>query len=340
MSFQDNTEDDRGRAPSRVGGLLAVAVVVVALAALASQVVGPTATGDSAEPTRTPNDTSPRFTGDAEPAEERTAVVDNAAPPTVEPVRGLPEPVSVGYALITDESVGLWLFYGGSDPLQRLDLDTGIVDTFDVRAAPTLVTGGELVLRASGSIGWVGINDPGAIAQGWVSARVHEADEPGQVWLFSEMTSDWVRQDLATRAELEVRSLPSVGAPIAHSPDLASFAGGIYAWFNDDYRRVADGQPFAFSDDVVITAQCGPTLSDCTVEWLDRETWKPLPVVTADMWPDPPEEVLSPDGRFEAVLKGAGEVRVIDRTNGRVTTYGFPVHDDGGEVLLVAKPAP
>lgn len=120
-----------------------------------------------------------------------TAATTTAAPTTAPPTTMSPGEFLLG------EPTGLWLFYGGADPLQRLDLDTGELIEFGLQASPILATdrggggdaggdaGGDIVLYqgASGVVGWVSSENPAEQALNWKDGPVAPGPVPGTLWI-------------------------------------------------------------------------------------------------------------------------------------------------------------
>ena len=183
---------------------------------------------------------------------------------------------------------GLWLFYGGEDPLQRLDLDNGEIDRYGLRAWPLAGIGDKLVVTAegSGSIGWVPLDNPGEQALAWTEATAAGGDDPGHLWLLTADPPTWSLIEVGVNRTIEQRVVPEQVAAAQRSgprqrhllpdPDLVDTPNGIYEFDGTEYRRVGEGRVHHFDDDRALVERCGATIDDCTLQWFDRATWQPV----------------------------------------------------------------
>lgn len=262
------TELKTGPNPARTV-LIAVAVVVgAAILAWSLISTGPT-NGDDATDQSEP--------GPAEDAAPQTTVT---RPTTTTTAR-------VGGPLLGEAS-GLWLFHGGEGPLQRLDLDTGVIDRYGLRAWPLAAIGDELVVTAegSGSIGWVSLENPGEQAAVWTRATAARSDQAGHVWLLTDDPAEWTLIDVMPNRTVE--RLPVSAQVFAANQttvrqrhlvpdnDLIETANGIYQDDGAGYRRVTTGRLLDFDVDRALVEQCAETLGDCSLRWFARPDWQSL----------------------------------------------------------------
>lgn len=226
-----------------------------------------------------------------EAATEPTAQTDEAADADPTPTTAAPQTTTsttLGEAPLLGETTGLWLFFGGEDPLQRLDLDAATVDRFGLRAWPLAAIGNELVVTAegSGSIGWVSLDNPGEQALVWNEALAAASVEPGHIWLLTAEPAAWSLINVEQNQTVEQRPVPEQVSSAHQSAvrqrfllsgaDLVATANGIYQAEDGGYRRVGEGHLHDFDHDRALVEQCGATLDDCELQWFDRATWEPL----------------------------------------------------------------
>lgn len=328
-------EETSGR---RAAMLAAIAVVTLAALALAGVALGgqrDTTAAAAGADEAAPSAAATEGPGWVTPTPQPTAAEIPALQPTPTVTQLAPD---ANAALLPGRERRLWLFYGGGDPLQRLDLTTGAVDLYGLRARPTLATGGELVLEVAGAIGWVGLDDPGEMAEGWIVAEIKAGPEDGQLWFWSAPSHEWTLRDLRTNLQVERRWLPAITNTDALDPDLAAFAGSLYAWDGETYTRVGAGDVIAFDDDVAVVATCGDSLDDCKTTWLDRQTWTPIDDAERGDWPEPEPSVRSPDGVWEAEVIFPGRVEVRNTAAAEAARFDFAIGDEGGQLLFVEEP--
>ncbi len=258
--------DPRHRVLALAGGLVVVALLVWLLARSPD---GDDVSDDPADPASTTSTATPRTTA----------------------VRALPPPTTlfVPEEVDPDGPAGLWLFYGGADGLQRLDLDTGVVDRYGVRAHPVLTVGDQLVLATDGGeIGWVDLADPGGQAGGWSRAKLAPGGEPGALWLQRlDEGAAWIGLEPSTGTVLERNrrvdgdvletGLAGRTGVIVPGPELVDTANGIYRVEGDGTSvRVGSGRILTYDTTRVLVERCGDRLDDCALAWHDRTTWAPL----------------------------------------------------------------
>ncbi len=311
--------------------LVAVLSVVIALLAV---IGGSSDPSDTAGQDEASSGTGPAglvgTTGAPETGAATTAttISPNAAPETtVVPTTMVPGRFLVG------EPTGLWLFFGGVDPLQRLDLDTGEVTRYGLQADPVLATGPDLVLyqREVGIVGWVLATDPGEQALTWKRGPVAVGDEPSHLWILDRETDmehpsgepvgpgRWELFDTdanrvlerrpgdldpAVEAELAPRQQVGGGAEmIRPGPALSSRTDGVYAYDESGYRRLGPGRVYAYDDRAALVGTCPPVgaAGDCDLRWIDRASGEPV------------EQPL-PTGRirYARVLAGGDWLHTID----------------------------
>lgn len=130
-----------------------------------------------------------------------------ALPSTTEPPAD-DEVAAAGTSTVVDQFMlgqptGYHLFYGGDDPLQRLDLDTGRLDVFDLEATPVLVVGETLVVHqaSSGLVGWMSVDELGQQVQTWRRGSVARGPD-GLLWVLDpDAEPDLGEADVAGEAE-------------------------------------------------------------------------------------------------------------------------------------------
>ena len=209
-----------------------------------------------------------------------------------------PEPLEP----LLGEVSGYQLFYGGDAPLQRLDLDTGELSLFGLRAHPVLVTGPSLVLyqESGGLIGWVPLDDPGEQVQTWKRVLLAEGNPPGSLWLLDpavdeqhpsgapvgigtwklvETTSNRMESTLPGDQWDEVTSAvhgdPALGGAVGlfrPGPGLSSRPNGVHLMDGDGFRRLTDGRVLiGGTSGLLLTGTCGPE-GPCDLSWFDLGT--------------------------------------------------------------------
>jgi hypothetical protein len=274
------------------------------------------------------------------PAEVEVRYVDDA-PATTGKSRALipaptppPSTLPVGQYLL-GKPTGLWLFYGGQDPLQRLDLDSGEHIEVGARAIPVAVNGEDVVLYqpASGVFGWVLIEDPGEQSLAWRRGPVAPGPEPGQLWILDPQrdlahpagvavgAGRWDLIDLATVRLLEQRPgdlYPEVEAQYSQRsargldiwamrppPDLSNRSSGVHRYEPDGYRRLQAGWVLTSSPTVALIQSCADG-GDCGLSWLDPADGRAI-------------DLPVPDGDLSAaeLVAGGNWLRHVD-TEGRV----------------------
>ena len=311
-------------------GLVAVAVGVVSILVLLMVLSGSDAGSDAALPATS---TTPESTITIPPATTTaTAPTTVTAPPTT----------LVPGVFLLGEPTGLWLFYGGADPLQRLDLDSGERIEYGLQALPIAATGDDLVLHQeeSGVSGWVLAADPGEQALNWKRGPVAPADEPGLLWVLDPSTSmdhpagvtvgfgRWQLFDLAANRVLDRRpgdlydeieaNVDADGARFRSvGPDYSNRPDGVYRYNEDGYRRIAEGRAVAVDGSKVLVTTCaaGSGVAEaCAASWIDGQTGAVL---------DDPV----PDGNIGAATLSNGRLLLSPDNAGAATLFEL----DSGE---------
>ena len=214
--------------------------------------------------------------------------------PLVVPTPASPSTTRLSADPLLGEPTDWWLFYGGPDPLQRLDLDSGALEVTGLRAAPLMARDGELVIRqaSSGAVGWVSAADPSEQADGWRQAVVAPGRSTNDLWTVSGST--WTRHDLTTNRTIEERRIrgsepagPAITgrlAALTGEPTLVSTAFGLYRYDGDDYRYLSRGRLLASDSNRALIEECGEQLTDCALRWIEPSTGSelelPLPTVS------------------------------------------------------------
>lgn len=223
-----------------------------------------------------------------EPAEPESSIRVTPAQPVI------PAPFTSGPVLATP--TGFTLYYGGDAPLQAVDLDTGELSVYGIRADPVLVTGRTLVIHRAevGLNGWVDLDDAGQQVGAWKPGRVSGSpDRPDLLWVLDVENDEphpagpeanagigsgrWELID-TTRSRVMFR-LPADLHPgfsglagddpvggvfdaLHHGPLVSIRPDGVYRHDEDGYRRIAPaGWVLAVDDQTgrALVASCGPT---------------------------------------------------------------------------------
>ena len=278
---------------------------------------------------------------------------------------------------------GLSLYVGRRN-LAEIDLDTGevrqheLTGTSNASLIPIYADAEWLVLLDNGGMKVVPRSDPNApvrpLGDGlYWSTALREASL-GHVWMITSMTGDgtfesliWASVSLADGSvSRTVDAMPYSFGGSASSPEITtSPAGGIFVLDagGGAFRRLADGIPLAFSDELVLVRVCDAPRA-CSDRWVDRESGddieRPIPEIplqpwavelsrdgrlaywSADsggtLWDVERAQVVgqtsnefssivafSPDGRFAAfVPAGADQIVLYDSVAGQATTITIP----------------
>lgn len=295
------------------GGALLVLLGVWALSALGGAAGDATAGRLRPTTTTAPVAASTETTATSEATDPTEPSVDQEATTSTSMV-GAGEP-------LLGQPVGLSLLIGSELRLRRVDLDTGVVTTYEHPATPVLAVGDRVLLQdprttAVRAVTVDQIDDP-TVAPIWsqdAPAMPRPGPEPGWVWLpglDADQTFEWRLVDLASG---QLRTVVSSGtAPWWQGnvgwidPEVVgSTDGGVFERAGDGYRRVADGELLAVSPAFVIVRVCADP-SSCALRWVDRATWqeadRPVPEVDArQVGPI----VMSDDGGLLLITSASG----------------------------------
>ncbi|MGI9597014.1 MAG: hypothetical protein ACR2QK_12695 [Acidimicrobiales bacterium] len=211
----------------------------------------------------------------------------------------IPRTTMVPGQFLLGEPTGLWLFYGGADPLQRVDLDTGELIEFGIEAHPVASTGEHVVLYQAESkvAGWVSAAEPGQQALSWKSGQVAPDDEAGRLWILDRSRDrdhpsgepvgpgEWQLFETATNLVLDRRPgelYDEVEAVYAESrlvggrfevlrpgPDLSTRPDGVYRYDEAGNQLIDSGHLFTYDDGHALLGRC-PADEPCSFTWIDR----------------------------------------------------------------------
>lgn len=319
--------DQRVETPDRHfrRSLATVAVAVLATIGLLLALAGTSSAPADDEAAADPDQVDETTT--AAPTNSRQTAAPTTAPTTL----------PAGQFLL-GEPTALWLFYGGADVLQRLDLDTGQRDEYGLRAYPVATAGEQLVLsaEASGAIGWVDLADPAAQAQGWKEAKIAIAADPSHLWLLQKSDDPvWTLFDIGLDLIVEQRPISDAVAldnglagragKIVPGPDIVATPNGIYRFDDGVGVRVGEGRVLAYDQSVVLIETCGRTLDDCTTRWVDPASWQPVDRAT------PTGSPL----RFAEIVGGGRWLHSIDRAGDHPELLSL----ETGQVVPLADPS-
>ena len=343
---EEETSEVTGQVTSgfNLGGLLVtvaiVAVVIGSLAVLSGQ--NDDAGSESASPTALPatsttNDSN--TTASTGPSEDPEPRIVFTPPTTLVPGQ-----------LLLGEPTRLWLFYGGDDPLQRLNLDNGEFIEYGLQAHPVAATGEDLIVHQaqSGVSGWVLAANPAEQALSWKRGPVAFASEPGQAWLldaigarehpsgeavgsgrwqlFNLADNRMVEQrpgDLYDEVEQQLGALANAAAtdpfdryrPVG--PDYSNRPDGLYRYGEDGYRKLSDGWAIAVDGETVLVRTCGDfTTTTCPLQWLDGQTGERTEKRVPEG--DVGSVMLSRSGAVMLATDRAGVTSLVDVASGAV----------------------
>jgi hypothetical protein len=291
----------------------------------------------------------PPTTSRPRPSTSEQARDEPPATTTVEAAIGSGEPV-------LGQPVGLSLLYGGRR-LQRLDLDTGEITSYDTGGVPLLASGGRLVLSDSDGrrVRSVPVDQPAAqgveLADGiswWYTPGAGAGPEPGQAWMLTGgPETTWNLIALESGATLDVvpaaLSIGWSGGPSV----VTTPAGGVFALEGGGrYTKVFDGALVAASDEYAVAQTCAGPL-DCELHWLLRSSWDEVdrPAPAADPllggWLSPGGRVLGVHAvrgdTIETVVFDVERELVIDvAADGGFLIGGTPAFSPGGRYVAMA----
>lgn len=264
----------------------------------------------------------------------------------VTPAAPAPDPdaeAAEGAGPVLDEPTGLTLFTGGGAPLQAVDLDSGRVTVFGIRADPVAATGGSLVLYQAdaGLVGWVPLDDPGQQAAAWRDGPV-ALGEPGSLWALDVTVTlphpagapagsgRWDRFDLGTSrvvaripgdryeevGDAADRGAPLGGAPgaLRPNPHLSVRPDGVYRYGDAGYTRLGVGRVVAGDEERALLGACeadGP----CDLGWVEVATGAPLDLPLPAV--SPRVANLVADGRWLHSVAWDGTSELLELDTGR-----------------------
>lgn len=292
------------------------------------------------------------------PAESRVITV----PPTIAATT-LPPGV-----FLLGEETGQWLFFGGDETLHRLDLDSGEIVDFGLRAIPIAATGRDLVLYLpdAGLVGWIPTAQPGTQAA-WKTGQIALADEPEQVWVLNPDQDAphsggqpvgygrWELLDTRSSTALTlglrpgdlyeeiealrpgIDELPASVALVRPGPDLSARPDAVMAYGDEQYRPVAGpGEILAFDDERLLVRRCDR--ATCTVQWDSTELGDDGGRLPAQR---PSQDVLwagfVADGQWLLAYYPGGESELIEVTGTgrfRFSAGASPAMSDDGRWLV------
>ncbi len=307
------------------GGTLAVLAGLWAL----SSVGGGGGAGDTADaghhrPATTARATTPPTT-DAGPTAPSAA--EGASTTTAAETDAATSVIAGGGPLL-GEPVGLSLLIGGEQRLRRVDLDTGVVTTYERPGVPLFATGGLVLIQGSGGlVRAVPLADPDAETPSLWSqfspALPRPGMNPGEVWLpdASGETLVWRLVDAGSRdvlSEVDSGTAAWWSQPesILDPEVVGSTTGEVFERVDESYERVADGELIAVGRTRVLVRRC-ENPGSCTLHWLDRASWRetadPVPEVAARQVTG---ASISDDGRL-LVYATASESHLFDVSRGQ-----------------------
>lgn len=329
------------------GGALAVLAGLWALSSLG----GGGGAGDTADaghrPTTTDRAASPPTTdtGPTAPSAAEGAATTTAAE------AGTSTTVIAGGGPLLGEPVGLSLLIGSEQRLRRVDLDTGVVTTYERSGIPLFATGGFVLIQGSGGLVRAApLADPDAETPSLWSpfspALPRPGPKPGEVWLpdASGQTLVWRLVDAGSRdviSEIDTGSADWWSQPESIlDPVVVGSTGEVFVRVDESFERVADGELIAVGRTRVLVRRCENPAS-CTLHWLDRASWRE----TADPVPDVAARQvstasISDDGRL-LVYATAAESYLFDVSRGQEVAQvaswpgSLPVSADGRWAALV-----
>lgn len=308
------------------GGTLAVLAGLWALSSVggASSGAGGTADAGHHRPTTTARAATPPTTdaGPTAPSAAEGASTTTAAEP------GAATSVIAGGGPLLGEPVGLSLLVGGEQRLRRVDLDTGVVTTYERPGVPLFATGGFVLIQGSGGLVRAApLADPDAETPSLWSqfspALPRPGPNPGEVWLpdASGETLVWRLVDAGSRdalSEIDTGTGAWWDQPelILDPVVVGSTTGEVFERSNESFERVADGELIAVGRTLVLVRRC-ENPGSCSLHWLDRASWRE----TADPVPDIAAgqvltATISDDGRL-LVYATANESYLFDVSRGQ-----------------------
>ncbi len=308
------------------GGLLAVLLGLWALSSVGGG--GGPATADGGfsrdRPTTTAT-TAPPSTTDAGPTAPSAA---EGAATTTAAEAGASTTVIAGGGPLLGEPVGLSLLMGSEQRLRRVDLDTGVVTTYERPGVPLFATGGFALIQGSGGLvraaplADLDAETP-SLWSPFSPALPRPGPNPGEVWLpdASGETLVWRLVDAGSRDVLSevdsgTGSWWSQPESILDPMVVGSTTGEVFERVDESFEPVADGELIAVGRTRVLVRRC-ENPGSCTLHWLDRANWRekadPLPDVAARQVST---ASISDDGRL-LVYATANESYLFDVSRGQ-----------------------
>lgn len=240
-----------------------------------------------------------------------TTATDGAAATTTS-TRTPSTSVLAGGGPLPGQPLGLSLIIGSEERLRRLDLDTGVVTTYERAGLPLFATGDVVLVQGSGSmVRALPLAELDAdVSPLWAPyspAVPRPGPKPGQIWLpdVSDESLSWRLVDAGGRdviRELDGDGVPwwMPGVMTADPLVVGSSTGEVFERDVEGggLRRVADGELVSVGRSLVLVRRCADPTA-CTLHWLDRASWReverPLPDVDARTVS---EAYISDDGRL------------------------------------------
>lgn len=274
--------DPRGRLPL-IGLVVGLAIVVVVLFALGPRSDQPETGSDSTTslPT-TPSTTVP-------------ATTTTAVPSTLGPVVDA-EPVEPGEPVLGGP-VGLTLWSGGDRPLGSIDLDTGRIRQFDVRAFPVFAAGRRIVVFDVLEREF-GVFDPDTETldplpedEQFRITAVAPTSDPNNVWATNTTTEgqvDWRLISLqtmapvrTTRTETIITSELPFGIELAVGPELDVIDGGIHRLMTGGHEFWVEGSIIVRDTASALIETCAD--GECQRRWADIRTGEFLDIAAPEL---------------------------------------------------------
>ena len=289
----------------------AVCAGLLAWSAWSLTIGGSGATDAAPSNTSTPDGTDAAASDDAPDGEAASTTTTSQPSSSTERTTTTPEPIQLDTIAtpILGEEVGYDLIIATVDRPAILDLDSGEIRYAEgSRADPLAVTGHWLIAGRDDQPFILDLDDLEAdpihlpfAATGWPQLADDRQRDDGRAWFRLSGPdldeSGVVLVDVATGKIVEeaaepeptplyywVPAIPADGATLISTP-----AGGIYEARGVEVHRVADGVLLVADDHRALVETCDDRLR-CSVQWLDRETWRPADLAVPDDFGD--------DGRF------------------------------------------
>ena len=236
--------------------------------------------------------------------------------------------VLAGGGPFQSEPLGLSLIIGSEERLRRLDLDTGVVTTYERVGTPLVVSGGWVLIQGGNGLARaLPVSDLDAeVASVWSQSSTGlplPGPVPGQIWLpdADGPTLTWRLVDPSTRKT--VQELDSGVAAWWQQPEsvldpmvVGSTTGQVFERDGETFRPVAMGELVGVGRTVVLVRRCTDPRS-CTLHWIDRSTWRDTTApVPADRAGEVTAASVSDDGRL-LLYSTASESFLYDVSRGR-----------------------